>query len=78
MLKLGVKRGAPKGLLTVRLVFNPSKIKDKDLWNSLEEKAKQNGNDINDFIKEILANYVKNSKSYNLKSHLITNTGHLE
>jgi ParB family chromosome partitioning protein len=61
MLKLGVKRGAPKGLLTVRLVFNPSKIKDKDLWNSLEEKAKQNGNDINDFIKEILANYVKGS-----------------
>jgi ParB family chromosome partitioning protein len=61
MLKLGVKRGAPKGLLTVRLVFNPSKTKDKDLWNSLEEKAKQNGNDINDFIKEILANYVKGS-----------------
>ncbi len=63
MLKLGVKRGAPKGLLTVRLVFNPSKIKDKDLWNRLEEKAKQNGNDLNDFIKEILTNYVKNSRS---------------
>lgn len=61
MLKLGVKRGAPKGLLTVRLVFNPSKNKDKNLWNSLEEKAKQNGTDINGFIKEILTNYVKKS-----------------
>ncbi|MBA3749586.1 MAG: ParB/RepB/Spo0J family partition protein [Nitrosopumilus sp.] len=59
MVKLGVKRGAPKGLLTVRLVFNPSKLKDKNLWNSLEEKAKQNGNDVNGFIKEILSNYVK-------------------
>jgi ParB family chromosome partitioning protein len=48
-------------LLTIRLVFNPSKLKDKDLWNSLEEKAKENGNDINDFIKEILTNYVKGS-----------------
>jgi ParB family chromosome partitioning protein len=61
MLKLGVKRGAPKGLLTVRLVFNPSKLEDKDLWDSLEEKAKQKGNDINDFVKEILTNYVKDS-----------------
>jgi ParB family transcriptional regulator, chromosome partitioning protein len=61
MIKLGVKRGAPKGLLTVRLVFNPTKLKDKNLWNSLEEKAKQNGNDINDFVKEILANYIKNN-----------------
>jgi ParB family transcriptional regulator, chromosome partitioning protein len=61
MINLGVKRGAPKGLLTVRLVFNPSKPKDKNLWNSLEEKAKQNGNDINDFVKEILANYIKNN-----------------
>ncbi len=63
MIKLGVKRGAPKGLLTVRLVFNPSKLKDRTLWNGLEEKAKQNGNDINDFVKDILANYLKNSKS---------------
>lgn len=59
MLKVGVKRGAPKGLLTVRLVFNPSKIKDKNLWDSLEEKAKQNGTDMKDFIKEILTNYIK-------------------
>ncbi len=61
MVKLGIKRGAPKGLMTVRLVFNPTKEKDKRLWNSLEERAKANGNNINDFVKEILSNYVKNS-----------------
>ncbi len=61
MLKVGVKRGAPKGLLTVRLVFNPSKTKDKNLWDSLEEKAKQNDTDMKDFIKEILTNYIKKS-----------------
>lgn len=61
MLKVGVKRGAPKGLLTVRLVFNPSKIKDKNLWDSLEKKAEQNGTDMKDFIKEILINYIKKS-----------------
>jgi ParB family transcriptional regulator, chromosome partitioning protein len=58
-----VKRGAPKGLLTVRLVFNPSKAKDRNLWKSLEDKAKQNGNDINDFVKEILTNYIKNDNT---------------
>jgi ParB family transcriptional regulator, chromosome partitioning protein len=61
MIKLGVKRGAPKGLLTVRVVFNPTKPKDKNLWNSLEEKAKQNGNDISDFVKQILTDYIKNN-----------------
>jgi ParB family chromosome partitioning protein len=61
MLKVGVKRGAPKGLLTVRLVFNPSKTKDKNLWDGLEEKAKQNDTDMKDFIKEILTNYIKKS-----------------
>jgi ParB family transcriptional regulator, chromosome partitioning protein len=63
MMQAGVKRGAPKGLLTVRLVFNPSKAKDRNLWKSLEDKAKQNGNDINDFVKEILTNYIKNDNT---------------
>ena len=61
MIKLGIKRGAPKGLLTVRLVFNPTKEKDKRLWKNLEEKAKENGNNVNDFVKEILSNYLKNT-----------------
>ena len=61
MINLGVKRGAPKGLLTVRLVFSPTKEKDKKLWKDLEEKAKENGNNISDFVKEILSNYLKNT-----------------
>ena len=58
MIKLGVKRGAPRGLLTVRLVFNPSKKKDKQLWNILEEQSKQNGLEITDYVKTILAKHV--------------------
>lgn len=58
MVKLGVKRGAPRGLLTVRLVFNPSKKKDKQLWNMLEEQSKQNGLEITDYVKTILAKHV--------------------
>lgn len=58
MVKLGVKRGAPRGLLTVRLVFNPSKKKDKQLWNILEEQSKQNGLEITDYVKTILAKHV--------------------
>jgi ParB family transcriptional regulator, chromosome partitioning protein len=59
LIRLGIKRGAPKGLLTVRLVFNPSKEKDRILWNSLEQKAKENGHEVNDFVKEIILNYLK-------------------
>ena len=62
LLRLGIRRGAPKGLLTVRLVFNPSKEKDRTLWNSLEQKAKENGQEVNDFVKEIILNYLKKSR----------------
>ncbi|HEX5185484.1 MAG TPA: ParB/RepB/Spo0J family partition protein [Nitrososphaeraceae archaeon] len=58
MVKIGVKRGAPKGLLTVRLVFNPSKKADKQLWNILEKQAKQNGLDVTDYVKTILLKHV--------------------
>ncbi len=58
MVKLGVKRGAPRGLLTVRLVFNPSKKKDKQLWNMLEVQSKQNGLEITDYVKTILTKHV--------------------
>ena len=58
MVKLGVKRGAPRGLLTVRLVFNPSKKTDKKLWNILEEQSKQNGLDITEYVKTILAKHI--------------------
>ena len=58
MIKLGVKRGAPRGLLTVRLVFNPSKKTDKKLWNMLEEQSKQNGLDITEYVKTVLAKHI--------------------
>jgi ParB family chromosome partitioning protein len=61
MIKIGVKRGAPKGLLTVRLVFNPAKKTDKQLWNILEEQAKENGLDVTDYVKTILAKHVGRS-----------------
>lgn len=62
LIKLGIKRGAPKGLLTIRLVFNPSKDNDKRLWNNIEEKAKENGDNVNDFVKKILLDYIKKKK----------------
>lgn len=62
LINLGIKRGAPKGLLTIRLVFNPSKDMDKKLWNNLEEKAKENGNNVNDFVKKILLDYIKKNR----------------
>ena len=51
MIRLGVKRGAPKGLMTVRLVFNPMKKVDKNIWDALNEKAKENGLDSNRLCK---------------------------
>lgn len=57
--KLQIKRGAPKGLLTVRLVFNPSKEQDRRLMKRLEEKAEEKGHDVNSLVKEIILNYLK-------------------
>lgn len=59
LVKYGIKRGAPKGLLTIRLVFNPTRDTDNNLWKSIEEKAKSNGYDVNDFVKKILVDYLK-------------------
>lgn len=58
MIKTGVKRGAPKGLLTVRLVFNPKKKFDKKLWDQLNSKAAQNGLDVTDYVKNILVKHI--------------------
>src|SRR5690242_739031 len=54
MIKTGVKRGAPKGLLTIRLVFNPKKKFDKKIWEQLNEQALQNGLDVTDYVKNLL------------------------
>jgi ParB family chromosome partitioning protein len=50
LIELGIKRGAPKGLLTIRLVFNPAKE---------EERAKDIDLDVNDLVKELILNYLK-------------------
>jgi ParB family chromosome partitioning protein len=62
MIRLGVKRGAPKGLMTVRLVFNPIKKVDKNIWDTLNEKAKENGLEVTDYVKTIVANHIRNNK----------------
>lgn len=62
MIRLGVKRGAPKGLMTVRLVFNPMKKADKNIWDTLNEKAKENGLEVTDYVKTIVANHIRNNK----------------
>ncbi len=54
MIKTGVKRGAPKGLLTVRLVFNPKKKFDKKIWEQLNYQANKNGLVVTDYVKNLL------------------------
>jgi ParB family chromosome partitioning protein len=50
----GVKRGAPKGLLTVRLVFDPRKKSDRKIWERLNEKASQSGLEVTDYVRSIV------------------------
>jgi ParB family chromosome partitioning protein len=55
MVSSGVKRGAPKGLCTVRLVFDPRKKSDRKIWERLNEKANQNGLKVTDYVRNIVA-----------------------
>jgi len=50
----GVKRGAPKGLLTIRLVFNPRNKPDKRLWDKIKERANENGLELTEYVKSVL------------------------
>ena len=54
MSRAGVKRGAPRGLLTIRLVFDPRKKPDKQLWDRIREKADENGLEATDYVRSIL------------------------
>ena len=54
MSRAGVKRGAPKGLLTIRLVFDPRYKPDKQLWDRINEKADENGLELTDYVRNIL------------------------
>lgn len=58
MIKTGVKRGAPKGLLTVRLVFNPKKKFDKRIWDRLSQEASDNGLEVTDYVKNLLVKHL--------------------
>lgn len=55
----GVKRGAPKGLLTVRIVFDPRKKSDKKIWERLNEKASHNGLEVTDYVRNLLAKHTQ-------------------
>jgi ParB family chromosome partitioning protein len=58
MTKTGVKRGAPRGLYTIRLVFDPRKKSDKQIWEHLNEKATQKGLEVTDYVRNILVKYI--------------------
>jgi ParB family chromosome partitioning protein len=51
----GVKRGAPKGLLTVRLVFDPRKKTDMKIWQHLNQRASENGLQVTDYVRNLVA-----------------------
>ena len=61
MTKEGVKRGAPKGLLTVRLVFDPRKRQDKEIWERLAFRADQNGVEVAQYVRQFLLKHLKTS-----------------
>jgi ParB family chromosome partitioning protein len=63
MSRVGVKRGAPKGLLTIRLVFDPRKKPDKQLWDRINEKADENGLEVTDYVRSILLKRVQQKVS---------------
>ncbi len=55
MAEEGVKRGAPKGLLTVRIVFDPRKRQDKSMWDKLNKNAEESGLKVADYVRSMLA-----------------------
>ena len=59
MSESGIKRGAPKGLLTVRLVFDPRRKPDKTIWEQLKEKADANGLEITDYVKNLVIKHIQ-------------------
>jgi ParB family chromosome partitioning protein len=59
MASAGVKRGAPKGLLTMRIVFDPRKKSDKALWDRLAAKAEQNGLDVTSYARLVLSRHAQ-------------------
>lgn len=71
MSRAGVKRGAPRGLLTIRLVFDPRKKPDKQLWDRMREKADENGLEVTDYVRSIILKHTQQ------KSQLKSSTAEL-
>jgi ParB family transcriptional regulator, chromosome partitioning protein len=63
MSRAGVKRGAPRGLLTIRLVFDPRKKPDKQLWDRIREKADKDGLEVTDYVRSILLKHMQQKVS---------------
>ena len=59
MSKTGVTRGAPKGLLTVRLVFDPRKKADKQVWDRLNFLANESGLEVTQFVRGLLVKHLR-------------------
>jgi ParB family chromosome partitioning protein len=62
MAEEGVKRGAPKGLLTVRLVFDPRKQSDRRIWEGLCHMAQESALDVTDYVKSVIAKHVRTAE----------------
>jgi ParB family transcriptional regulator, chromosome partitioning protein len=63
MSRAGIKRGAPRGLLTIRLVFDPRKKPDKQLWDRIREKADKDGLEVTDYVRSILLKHMQQKVS---------------
>lgn len=63
MSRAGVKRGAPRGLLTIRLVFDPRKKPDKQLWDRMRKKADENGLEVTDYVRSIILKHMQQKVS---------------
>lgn len=59
MAKASVKRGAPKGLLTVRLVFDPRKKSDKEIWDKINSNASESGLEAAQYVRGLLVKHLK-------------------
>lgn len=58
MAEAGVKRGAPKGLLTIRIVFDPRRKSDRQVWEKLNAKAESSGLDVTSYSRNVLSRHV--------------------
>jgi len=61
ILQEGVKRRAPKGLLTIRIVFDPRKKFDKRLWEQLNDRAAASRSEVIDTVRNLITHRIRRS-----------------